>query len=108
MTSDMRGIFIRFFLRASCTGRVPLFLPTIEVHSGPDTWSAMHTMPGFTGVPTNHSFYLGPMLGEVPKYFEPLSVCLHLSPACLVILNHFDLVGFCAQRICLTHTVHLM
>lgn len=67
MASDMRGIFVRFLLRAFGTGRVPLFLPTVEVHLGPDTWSATHTMPGFIDVPTNHSFYIGPMLGEVPK-----------------------------------------
>lgn len=67
MTSDMRGIFVRFLLRAFGTGRVPLFLLTIEMHSGPDTGSAMHTMPDFIGVPTNHSFYIAPVLGEVPK-----------------------------------------
>lgn len=67
MTRDMREIFVRFLLRAFGTGRVPLFLPPVEVHSGPDTWSAMHTMPGFIGVPTNHSFYIGPVLGEILK-----------------------------------------
>lgn len=67
MTSNMRGIFVRFLLRTFGTGRVPLLLPAVQVHSGPDTWSAMHTMPGFIGVPTNHSFYIGPVLGEVPK-----------------------------------------
>lgn len=58
--SDIRGIFVRFLLRPFGTGRVPLFLLTVRVHSGPDTWSAMHTMPGFIGAPTNHSFYIGP------------------------------------------------
>lgn len=67
MTSDMRGILVRFLLRVFVSGRVPLFLPAIEVHSGPDTWSATHMMPDFIGVPTNHSFYIAPVLGEVPK-----------------------------------------
>lgn len=67
MTSDMRGIFVRFLLRAFGSGRVPLFVPTIEVHSGPDTWSATHTMSDFIGAPKNHSFYIAPRLGEVPK-----------------------------------------
>lgn len=64
MTSDMRRIFVRFPLRTFGTGRVPLFLLIVEVHSAPDTWSATHTMSGFIAAPTNHSFYTGPVLGE--------------------------------------------
>lgn len=33
MTTDIRGIFARFLLRAFGTGRVPLFLVIVEVHS---------------------------------------------------------------------------
>lgn len=36
MTTDLRGIFARYLLRAFDTGRVPLFLVIVEVHSEPD------------------------------------------------------------------------